>query len=148
MRKHFLTPALAAIVALSIPTIACEAKGWLQVQKADGSVQRYPNATFTVVGKTLHIASGDKAGTIVISDAACTVDSNELMKCLPYSMVLVQNGTHPLDFHRGTIYYNHSNHTLTLPMSSTQLAPNGIVGLLVSMRGTYVTLSGTLDGRY
>ena len=137
---------MAAIV-LSLSCIA-QAKGTVRVQQPDGGVRVYPNARFTVVHKTLHISSGDNVGTLIITDAACTLGANQILKCLPYSMVLVQNGTHPLDFQRGTVYYNRSNRTQTLSMSSTQLPPGGLMGLLISQRGTYVSFSGTLDGRY
>lgn len=138
---------LTAALLLSLSCIA-NAGGTIRVQQPDGSVQIYPNAQFKVVHKTLHLTSGDKVGTLIITDAACSVGANEIMMCLPYSMVLVQNGTHPLDFHHGTLYYNRSTRPQTLSMSSTQLPPNGLTGLLVSRRGTYVTFSGTLDGRY
>ena len=138
---------LASTIALSLSCTAL-ANGTVRVQQPDGAVQIYPHAHFTVVKRTLHITSGDKVGTLIITDAACTLSASEIMTCLPYSMVLVQNGTHPLDFQRGTIYYNRAKAKQTLPRSSTQLPPNGLLGLLISKRGTYVTFSGTLDGRY
>ena len=136
-----------ALLLLSLSCIA-QAKGTVRVQKADGSVQVYPNASFKVVSKTLHITTGDKAGTLIITEAGCSLGANKVLMCLPYSMVLVQDGTHPLDFQRGTVYYNKSDSTQTLSMSSTQLPPNGLTGLLISQRGTYVSFSGTLDARY
>lgn len=148
MRTNLLTSLLIFTALLLSLSCAALAKGSIRVQQPDGSVQVYPNARFTVVKRTLHLTSGDKVGTLIVTDAACSVAANQIMTCLPYSMVLVQNGTHPLDFRRGTIYYNQSKQTQTLPMSSTQLAPNQVMGILISQRGTYVSFTGTLDGRY
>ncbi|HET9029623.1 MAG TPA: hypothetical protein VFN49_05550 [Candidatus Aquilonibacter sp.] len=138
------------ITATIVLSLSCAAygKGSVRVQQPDGSVRVFPNARFTVVKRTLHITSGDKVGTLIVTDAACSLGSNDVLTCLPYAMVLVQNGTHPLDFQRGTIYYNRSKQPQTLSLSSMRLPPNGVMGLLISRRGTYVSFSGTLDGRY
>jgi len=148
MKMKVLHAALICAAVVLSQSCIVEAKGTVRVQKADGSVQVYGNASFTVVNKTLHITTNDKAGTLIITDAACSMGSNSVLMCLPYSMVLVQDGTHPLDFQRGTIYFNKSKETQMLSRSTTQLPPNGLTGLLVSTRGTYVSFSGTLDARY
>jgi hypothetical protein len=136
---------LLAIAFSLVPSFA-SAKGTVRVQQANGSVQTYPNATFRVINKTLQIETQDKVGTLIITDAACSLGQNQILMCLPYSMELKQGGkTRPLDFDRGTIYFNKSSSKAQLSLSSTQLPPNGILGSLKSQRGTYVTFSGYLD---
>ncbi|MBV8244839.1 MAG: hypothetical protein JOZ38_02855 [Candidatus Eremiobacteraeota bacterium] len=138
------TLALIACAVL-IPCVA-EAKGTVRVQQSDGSVQVYRDVTLRVVGKTLQITTADSKGTLVITDAACSfVDA--LMRCLPYHYTLVQNGAHLLDFEYGTVYYNPTKTKQTLRYSSTQLEPDGVLAAVKSKRGTYVSISGTLDGR-
>ena len=67
------------------------------------------------------------------------------MSCIPERVRLKQNGTQPLDFERGTVYFNRTDAKQQLKYSSTQLPPNGVLGSLKSPKGTYVTWSGTLD---
>lgn len=146
MKAHFLLTAALAMSAFLIYSIPAQAKGTVRVQQPDGAVQTYDNVTFRVVNKTLRIETADKVGTLVITDAACSLNDKILM-CLPYAMVLHQGGQkRPLDFHSGTVYFNKSSSDKQqLKLSSTQLPPNGVLGVLKSTRGTYVTFSGTLD---
>ncbi len=147
MKRFSLRAAIIALVAASsLVPVCADAKGSVRVQQPDGAVQTYDNATFHVVNKTIEIRTADGAGTLIITDAACTLGDNKILTCLPYAMELKQNGqTRELDFHRGTVYYNKSDSKQTLSRSSTQLPPNGVLGALKSKRGTYVTFSGTLD---
>jgi hypothetical protein len=133
------------VLALMLPAV-CGAKGTVRVQQSNGSVQLYDNATIEVVGKTLQITSADGKGTLIINDAACSY-IQKLMRCLPYHYVLQQNGTHPLDFERGTIYYNPTQTRQQMSFSSTQLEPQGVLIAVKSKKGTYVTVTGKLDGR-
>lgn len=144
------TAALAqlAALAISISPMPAQAKGTVRVQQANGSVQTYDGVTFRVKGRTMLIQTNDKAGTLIINDAACSLRENKILTCLPYAMSLQQGGeTRALDFQHGTIYYNKSSEKQTLSYSSTQLPPNGILGMLRSGKGTYVSFSGTLDSR-
>ncbi|MGZ3505838.1 MAG: hypothetical protein ACXVAC_18985 [Vulcanimicrobiaceae bacterium] len=118
----------------------------MRVQQSNGSVQLYDNATIEVVGKTLQITTANGKGTLVINDAACSY-VEKLMRCLPYHYVLQQNGTHQLDFEHGTIYYNPTQTKQQMTFSSTQLEPEGVLIAVKSKKGTYVTITGTLDGR-
>jgi hypothetical protein len=79
-----------------------------------------------------------------VDDAACSFVDN-VMRCIPDRVRLQQQGMHELDFHRGTVYFNTTDSKQQLKYSSTQLPPNGVLGTLVSQKGTYVTLDGTLD---
>jgi hypothetical protein len=70
-----------------------------------------------------------------------------LVRCLPYSMALAQGGsTRPIPFDRGTVYYNSTHANAQLPLSSTQVPPKGIVASFLTKRGTYITVTGTVDG--
>jgi hypothetical protein len=137
--------AIFITLALALPS-AVDAKGTVRVQQSDGSVDLYDNVTIMVVGNTLQVTTADGKGTIVINDSACSY-VGQLMRCLPYRYVLKQNGEHALDFQYGTIYYNPTQTKQQLSHSSTQLEPQGILLSVKSKKGTYVTLSGKLDGR-
>lgn len=149
MNRLFVrTAALQLALIYAIFPMLAQAKGTVRVQQPNGSVQTYDNASFRVVGRTMQIMTNDKAGTLIINDAACSMGDNKILTCLPYAMELKQGGqTRQLDFHRGTVYYNRSDTKQNLSRSSTQLPPNGVLGALKSKRGTYVTFSGTLDSK-
>jgi hypothetical protein len=137
-----------AIIAVLVAGFAlqslAQAKGTMRVQQSDGSVQLYNNVNLAVAGRALKITTADKKGTLIVDDAACSL-VEAIMSCIPDRVRLQQNGTHDLDFARGTIYFNTTDSRQQLKYSSTQLPPSGILGTLISQRGTYVTLTGTLD---
>jgi hypothetical protein len=150
MNRLFVRAAAVQLLSLifAISPMLAQAKGTIRVQQADGSVQTFDNVTFRVSNKQMLIETHDKAGTLIITDAACSLGDNKILMCLPYAMKLQQGGqTRELDFQRGTVYYNKSDTKQTLSRSSTQLPPNGVLGALRSTHGTYVTFSGTLDSR-
>ncbi|MGC2130421.1 MAG: hypothetical protein WA629_10015 [Candidatus Aquilonibacter sp.] len=128
---------------LFVVPIVAQANGTMRVQQADGSVQLY-DVTLAVSGRQLLITTANKKGTLIVDEAACSFDSR-VMTCIPERVRLRQNGTVPLDFERGTVYFNKTNATQQLKYSSTQLPPNGVLGSMKSPKGTYVTWSGTLD---
>lgn len=136
---------LALLAALS-PASMVLAKGTVVVQQADGSKQSYPNSTLRIVGKTLRLTSADRKGTLIITDAACSY-VGKLLQCLPYAATLQQNGTHTIALQRGMIYINPTGETQRLKYSSTQIPPHGVLAIVRSVAGTYVSVSGTLDGR-
>ena len=141
---RMLIPTLT-VLTLMFP-FATDAKGTVRVQQSDGSVQLYENATIAVVNKTLQIATADGKGTIIINDAACSY-VGKLMRCLPYRYALEQDGTHQLDFEYGTIYYNPTDTKQQLTYSSQTLEPQGVLIAVKSKKGTYLTVTGTLDKR-
>ena len=138
------------IIVLSVALIfgvasAVDAKGTVRVQQSDGSTQVYNNVTLRIVGQTLRITSEDGKGTLVVTKAACSFEG-DLMRCLPDELVLQQGGSeHTLDFQRGTIYYNNTAAKQQLSLSSTQVPPNGILGLLLTKKGTIIAVSGVVD---
>jgi hypothetical protein len=141
------------LVVLSICVCACTvatpsnayAKGTVTVQQSDGSTQQYAGVTIRIISKTLRITTADGVGTLSIDRAACSY-VGDLMMCLPYDMTLDQGGgSHPLDFQRGTVYLNLTDAKQQLPLSSTWLAPQGILLSLTTKIGTIVNMSGTID---
>jgi hypothetical protein len=132
-------------IIFAVPLVA-HAKGTMRVQQADGSVQLYNNVHLAVAGRTLKITTSNNKGTLLVEDAACSF-VDQVMRCIPDRVRLQQNGTHDLDFDRGTVYFNTTDSKQQLKYSSTQLPPNGVLGTLISQKGTYVTLTGTLDSR-
>ena len=132
-------------VALALGAAAADAKGTVRVQLANGSTQTYSDVTIKIAQQTLHVTTADGAGTLVIDKAACSY-AGELQRCLPYSMTLDQGGgSHPLDFQSGTVYLNLTDSNQTLPLSSLQLPPRGILLGLKTKIGTYISLSGVVD---
>ena len=145
MRRLAVTAFFVALV-LCAASIA-DAKGTVRVQKSDGSIQVYPNVTLRIVGQTLRVTTQDGKGTLVVSRAACSFQG-EIMVCLPYELVLEQNGVEqPLDFQRGTFYWNRTDTKQQLSASSTQLPPNGMLGSLLTKKGTIIAISGVIDGK-
>jgi hypothetical protein len=132
-------------VIFSAPLLA-QAKGTMRVQQADGSVQLYDNVHLAVAGRALKITTSNDKGTLIVDDAACSF-VDQVMRCIPDRVRLQQNGMRDLDFVRGTVYFNTTDSKQQLKYSSTQLPPNSVLGTLVSQKGTYVTISGTLDSR-
>lgn len=133
------------VAAMLLSTSVALASGTVRVQQVNGSVQTYPNSTFVVEGKTLRLTTADKKGTLVITDAACSFDG-KLMRCLPYNVILKQGGSYQIPLRSGTIYYNPTGQVQTLSYSSSQIGPKGVLGTMHTVHGTYVTITGTLDG--
>ncbi len=136
--------ALAFMLSLAA---AAGATGLVRVQQSDGTVQEYPNAriTYSKDAKALTITTADGAGTLTIDQAACSY-LGELFRCLLTSMSVTNRGvSHPLDFDTGTIYANTTGAKLNLPLSTRSVPPRGIVMAIKTKRGTYITLSGTID---
>jgi hypothetical protein len=126
---------------------AADAKGTVRVQQSDGSTQTYSDVSLRIVGQTLRITTQDGKGTLIVTKAACSFEG-DLMRCLPDQLVLEQGGdTHPLDFQRGTLYWNNTDTKQQLSLSSTQLPPNGVLGLLLTKKGTIIAISGLIDGK-
>ena len=129
-------------LALSAPA---DALGTARIQLPDGSVKTYTNVHIAVRDASLWMTSSDGKGTVIIGKAACT-KVDELVKCLPYDATLDQFGErHRIVLKSGTAWFNPTATKQTLPLSSTQIPPHGIVLEVRSKRGTYVSLTGTVD---
>jgi hypothetical protein len=135
--------ALAMFIALS-SSIAI-AKGTVRVDQHDGSVQRYAGSVIRVVGDTIRVFSPDNRDTLIISHAACSY-IGEIQRCLPYRIAFRRNGTdHPIGFDHGSVYLNLSAAAQSLPRSSTELPPNGVLVFVRTARGTSIAVHGTID---
>jgi hypothetical protein len=136
---------IIAFAILLAASSASYAKGTIRVQQSNGSVQVYHDVTIRIAQKALRVTTADGKGTLIIDKAACSF-VGELQVCLPYSIKLDQHGSvNPLDFERGTVYVNLTDAKQQLPLSSTQLPPQGILLSLRTRIGTIVNLSGVID---
>lgn len=132
--------------ALAIATIStASAKGVTLVQQADGSVRTYVDVTIRMVGQTLWLRSADEKGVLKIVTGACSF-TGAIERCLPYAVTLIQNGkSRRIAILHGTVFVNLSSGAQRMPLSSQELAPRTILALWHTVRGTYVTIKGTLD---
>lgn len=136
----------ALIAALAIATTsAASAKGVTLVQQADGSVHTYIDVNIRLSGQTLWLRSADRKGVLKIGNGACSF-IGAIQRCLPYAVALIQDGkTRQIAILHGTVFLNLSNTAQHLPRSSEELAPRTILALWRTVRGTYVTIKGTID---
>jgi len=122
-----------------------EATGTALVQQADGSTRTYAGVSIRVAREELALTTGDGRGTLVIARAACS-KVGELVKCLPYDATLFQNGEKAhISLRGGTVWLNPTTSRQSLPLSSAQVPPHGVLVSLTTKAGTYLSLSGTVD---
>jgi hypothetical protein len=134
--------ALGAMIAAA----PAGAAGTLRVQQSDGKVNIYPDVVIRLIShKAMTITSADGKGVVKIDQAACSY-AGQLRSCLLYHMEWIQSGQlHPIDLVRGTIYVNLTAQKQQLPLSSTQLPPNGVLLAFLTKKGTDVSMTGTID---
>ena len=145
MRKLGMVAA-AVLLSVAFAQGAASAKGTMKVQQADGSVQVYNDVEIRAGNKQLKVTTADGKGTLRIDRAACQT-VGELLRCLPYDMILTQNGkTYALDFQQGVVYVNKTKEKHNLPLSSTSVPPNGILMGISTKIGTFASMTGTIDG--
>jgi hypothetical protein len=142
---RIIPPLLAFAVSLGA---AANASALVRVQQTDGSIQEYPNAIvrYSKEAHDLTITTADGKGTLTIDQAACSYVDN-LYRCLVTDASLSQNGqTHPIVCRSGTIYANTTGGEIKLPLSTQGVPPRGIVMALQTKAGTYISMTGTIDG--
>jgi hypothetical protein len=146
-RKFMRTFTAAITLLVFFGTLApALATGTLRKQDSDGKVSVYNGVSIKAVHRTLRITSADGKGTLVINQAACSY-VGQIQRCYPLKVSLEQSGTTKLiDLQRGTIYVNTTGTTQQMPFSSQQLPPMGILLSLTTKIGTYVTMTGKVDG--
>jgi hypothetical protein len=138
---------LAAALAVASPWSA-RAAGTVLVQQRDGSIKTYNNVRITVGNAQMEITSADGQGTLVLGKAACT-KVGDLVRCIPYDATLFQNGLKMHIFvQSGTVWLNPTTSNQPLALSSAQLPPHGVLLSLHTRAGTYVSLTGTVDGTH
>jgi hypothetical protein len=141
---------LACSVALALASITAPAgaTGTMRVQKADGTVRVYEPVTLAYTKATgLTITSPNGRDAITIADAACSyIGESDILRCLLDTATFSKDGTvKPLEFTYGTLYYNRSTTLGHLPHSTQGVPGKGVVMLIKSTRGNYLSLTGTID---
>lgn len=137
---------LAVVLFCLATTIPSLATGTFRVQESGGTERVYKDVLINIVHQTLRVTSADGQATFVINHAACAYDGY-LERCTPIKMSLERGSTiRSIDFTGGTIYINPTRHTQQLSHSSTQLPPHGILLSIRATNGTFVSMSGTIDG--
>lgn len=138
---------LLAACAIALTSVA-SAKGVTRIQQANGVVQYYPDSriTYKKDDRTLKITSADGKGVMIVDQAACSY-VNTLYRCYLTSVSYIgaDGQKHAIDFERGTAYANLTADTLTLPYSSKTVPPDGVIISMKTMRGTYISVTGTID---
>ena len=138
---------LAAGLFVAFP-FAARASGTVLVQQRDGSTKTYNGVRITVGNAQMEITSADGQGTLVLGKAACTKEG-ALVRCIPYDATLFQHGlkTH-IVLRSGTVWLNPTTSNQPLSLSSAQLPPHGVMLSVHTKNGTYVSLTGTVDGMH
>ncbi len=143
MRPITATFAALLLLATIAPALA---NGTLRAQESNGTVRVYHNVSIKVVHRTLRISSHDGKGTLVVNQAACSY-VGVIERCFPERVSLEQGGsTRLIDLKNGTIYVNPTDETQQLPLSSQHIPRHGVVLEFNTQRGTYVSMTGTIDG--
>lgn len=149
MKVRLLRFSMAAFASLAVltwsSTIAARADGTARIQQTNGTVNVYDNVKIQIIHNTLAMTTADGKGTLMIYRAACAYQGDVLV-CLPTGATLVQGGSvNPIHITRGTVYANLTDATQQLSLSTTHIPAHSIMMALTTRKGTYVTLSGTID---
>jgi hypothetical protein len=137
--------ALAALAFAAAANAGANAEGVTRVQQSDGSVQVYRHVGIELSGQTLWLRSPDRKDALEVANGACSF-AGSVQRCLPFATTLHRHGAaHPIELERGTVYLNLSDAAHSVPHSSERLAPRNVLVLLHTVRGTIVSVKGTLD---
>ena len=137
-----------AAVAFAVAAVCgpAAAKGTIVIQQHGGDTKTYRDVFIRIQNAELVITSSDGQGKLVIGKAACTRES-ALVKCLPYDATLYQNGgKFRVRLTSGTVWLNPTPTPQPLTFSSAHLQPRGVLMSVTTAKGTYVSLTGTVDG--
>jgi len=139
---------LFGIAALALATTApAWATGTLKIQQNNNSITTYTDVGIKIVGKTLMLTSADKWSTVIISGGSC-VDDNGLKRCNAKQLSMDEDGTmHVIPFVNATFYFNLTDADVMLPLSTIKIAPNSVIFSAKTIKGTYITGSGSIDGK-
>jgi hypothetical protein len=141
--RYFVSIAALALAA----TAPALATGSLKIQQSNNGVNSYTDVGMRIVNKTLMLTSADKISVVIISGGTCD-DVNGLKRCNAKQLSMEENGvTHVIPFVNATFYFNLTDGDLMLPLSTVKLAPNSVLFSAKTDKGTYITGSGTLDGK-
>lgn len=139
---------LLGIAALAMATtVPAWATGTLKIQQNNNSISTYTDVGIKIVGKTLMLTSADKWLTVIISGGSC-VEDNGLKRCNAKQLSMDEDGTpHVIPFVNATFYFNLTDADVMLPLSTIKIAPNSVIFSAKTNKGTYITGSGTIDGK-
>jgi len=138
--------AIAAAIALCLAApLAARATGTLSIHRVNGALNTYRTVEIKVLSGALFVTSQDGAGTIVVSNAACSYQA-KIIVCLPTAVALVQGGSsHALDLKSGTVYLNYTDSAQPMSRTTTKLPAHNVMLAFSTSKGTSVTLSGVID---
>jgi hypothetical protein len=143
--RHASTALLLFSILSFLSLSPAGATGTVRIQQSDGTVRYYDGAVIRVKHNTIRVWSHDGKGTLVINRAACSY-VGELQRCLPTTFQLKQSGqTKTIQLVNGLVYFNPTDSTQQLSLSSQQLAPHGLMLMLHTLRGTYISVHGNID---
>jgi hypothetical protein len=143
LRAPCLAGAFAAYLAFG--TSVASAEGTVRITQSDGTVQTYANSVIRMAGDTIRVFSPDDHDTLIITHAACSY-VGDIQRCLPYRIALRRDhADHTIGFDHGTVYVNPGTTAESLPRSSRQIPPNGLVAFVRTARGTSIAVTGTID---
>jgi hypothetical protein len=130
---------------LVLGTSVVRAEGITRVEQRDGSFKVYRHVYISLDGQALRLRSADRKAVLEVVSDACSF-TGQLMRCLPYKTTLRQFGeSHDIAVEHGTVYLNLTQSEHRLPHSADKLGPLQVLVLLHTMRGTYVSVQGSLD---
>jgi hypothetical protein len=151
VRKRRGVKRVALILACAVAAAALvaprdvNAEASIRVQQSDGTVQNYAHVHATLSGTTLWLRSPDRKDRLQIVSQACSFPRN-LERCLPDQVFLHKpDKTHQIEITHGVFYVNLTNEPHQLLHSSQMLPPHGVMVFLHTIRGTYVSATGSLD---
>ena len=141
-----IAPCVFLIMPVLVATVApARATGTAVIVQPDGTSKTYPHVRIAIWNESMAVTSSDGQGTVVFGKASCT-KIGELVRCLPWDATLFQNGAKVhIVLKSGTVWLNPTNDYQSLSDSSEKIAPHGVLLAVRTKRGTYVTLTGTVD---
>jgi hypothetical protein len=144
MGMRYFVSIAALAVAMTAPAWAT---GTLKIQQNNNSISTYTDVGIKIVGRTLMLTSADKWSTVIISGGSC-VEDNGLKRCNAKQLSMDEDGTpHVIPFVNATFYFNLTDADVMLPLSTIKIAPNSVIFSAKTNKGTYITGSGTIDGK-
>jgi hypothetical protein len=144
MKRYVIS---AIVLAFSLPLSGgiAGATGTAIVQQSDGTTKIYKDVIVDIRDAQMELTTADGVGTLVIGKAACT-QVGELIKCLPYDATLYQNGWKlRVMLKSGTVWLNPTTSSQPLSYSSAHIGPHGVLLSATTNKGTYFSLTGTVD---
>jgi hypothetical protein len=142
---RYISTAIALGFAFILLTCAAKATGTATVQQSDGTIKVYKNVVIAIRDQQMEVTTSDGVGTLVIGKAACTKVA-ELVECLPYDATLYQGGHKVrIMLKSGTVWLNPTTSSQPLSMTSARIGPRGVLVSATTKRGTYFSLTGTVD---